>query len=223
MADNPQTEVEVINDTGSPLPVSDSNLLSGNQVTKIKGASDGTEIGNVGDALKVTLSAGKKTYTAVVVGLSAANLATDFFSITGASGKKVEIIGTTFSATKNNTGLIDLLIVKRSTANSGGTSTTISGVPHDSGDAAASATVRAYTVNPTLGTLVGNIYAEKVLVPSTNNSSGKGAASVNLVSTLDSKPLTLKSASEVISFNFNGVSHAGNSVNASFTWIEEDL
>ena len=221
--DNPQTEVDVINDTGAPLPVSDSNLTSGNAQVKIKGNSDGALIGNISDALKVTIGSDKRTYSANVSELLAANSPTDIFAITGAANTKIEIIGISFSATKNNTGFIDLKIIKRSTANSGGTSTTLTNVPHDSADAASMATVRAYTANPTLGTAVGEIYSEKTLVPSATANSARGSSAISLASTLDSKPITLRSASEVLAINLNGMTAAGISIDASITWVEESI
>lgn len=91
MADNPQTEIEVLNDAGNALPVSDANLTSGNQQTKLKGNTDGTLIGNVGDAMKVVLTTnGPKTF-----GVRAASIAIgngkSMLSLVNASGSTVKV------------------------------------------------------------------------------------------------------------------------------------
>lgn len=89
-------------------------------------------------------------------GVVMAASATDFWCIQGSASKTVfvtSIIVTGQSSGSAITARINLVI--RSTANTGGTSTTLTAGPLDSGNAGATATVLSYTANPTLGNLVG--------------------------------------------------------------------
>jgi hypothetical protein len=103
------------------------------------------------------------TYSACIVGQVPATTAGDCFVLNWVSKvirlRRIQVTGTATTATT-----IDVTLVRRSTADSAGTSTTPTIVPHDSANPAATATVRAYTVAPTAGTLVGVICAEKLLL-----------------------------------------------------------
>jgi len=260
MADNPQVEVEIINDVGAPLPTSDSDVQTkvgaltetapasdtassglngrlqriaqrltsiftaqsdGTQQTKIKGGSDGTIIGNVGEALQVTTVNPVPTFSASIKDLMLANSCTDFFAITGSASKKIKILQILFSATKNNTGFVDLRVVKRSTANSGGTSSAPTKVPHDSDDPAATGTVLAYTANPTLGTLVGDVLADKVFVPSATANSSRGSSTLSISPIANGKAITLRGITEVLALNLGGDTAAGIDCDITITWTEE--
>src|SRR5207245_3298811 len=97
------------------------------------------------------------TFRAGIIGLVPASSATDIFTIIGSSTRKILIIKVYVGCTQTTAGAIDVQFVKRSTADTAGTSTTPTMWAHDSGDPAATTTVRAYTANPTLGTLVGAV------------------------------------------------------------------
>lgn len=108
----------------------------------------------------------KATYSAAKVGLVPASSATDIFTITGSATKtvrvtRIEVVGTTTSATP---AALDIVLLKRSAADTSGTSTAPTIVPHDSNDAAATSVVAAYTANPTVGTLVGNLRNQKLML-----------------------------------------------------------
>lgn len=83
---------------------------------------------------------------------------TDFWCITGSASKTVFVtsILVTGQAASSTTALSRLNLVVRSTANTGGTSSTLTAAPLDPNNAAATATVLLYSVNPAgLGALVG--------------------------------------------------------------------
>jgi hypothetical protein len=121
--------------------------------------------------INVTQVAGspKNTYSATITGLVPAATPTDIFTIIGSATKIVRLRKITVTATKNLNGFVNLIILKRSTANMGGTSTTPTIIPYDSANPSATAIVRAYTVNPTLGTLVGNMWSERFLIQDGGN------------------------------------------------------
>lgn len=170
-------------------------------------------------ALFVNIENRKRTYSACTAVLTVAASTTDFFTITGAASTKVKIQNIILTGEATSNAIPEVILLKRSTANSGGTSTTITAVPHDSGDAAASATVQAYTVNPTTGTLVGNLRAIDLFF---SGASGNPAQILEM--NFDEKAgkcPTLNSASEVIALNLAGVTVAGANFAISITWTEE--
>src|SRR5207245_6086953 len=89
------------------------------------------------------------------VGIVPAASATDLVTIICSATRKILIIKVYVACTQTTAGTIDVQFVKRSTADTGGTSTTPALVPFDSGDPTATAVANAYTVNPTLGTITG--------------------------------------------------------------------
>ena len=114
---------------------------------------------------KATYSAA--TPTTVVVEASAAKM---FFVITGTSASKVlriqriVVSGMTLTSVAYN----ELVVEKWSSAPSAGSATTLTQTPHDSGFAAATATLcQVYTAGPTEGTLVGTIASRRFLEQAT--------------------------------------------------------
>ena len=143
----------------------------------------------------------------------------DIFTITGSATKTIEVLRMTISSIQTAAGTNSWFIAKRSTANSGGTSAAVTAVPHDSNDAAATATVLQYTANPTAGTLVGNIWTGKQHSPT--------AATIGLpvmlvdFTLLYGKPIILTGITEVLAWNFAGASlPSGLSCHCVVTWIE---
>src|SRR5690242_6665608 len=108
----------------------------------------------------------KATYAAYIQGLAVASSATDVFTITGSASKLTRVSRIRISGIKTTAGAdVDVQAVKRSTANTGGTSTNPVLVPYDSASPAAASTVTAYTANPTLGITVGVIAVDSVFIP----------------------------------------------------------
>lgn len=174
-------------------------------------------IGTSGENVSVDYNTLKSSYSASIIGLVAANTATDIFTLTGSATKTIRVTRIQISATQTTATANNVVLLRRSTANTGGTSTTPNIVPLDSSNAAATGVVRAYTANPTLGTLVGNLRANKVFISTTTTSPN----------TLDWKfgegcqPIYLRGTSEVLSVNLNGTTLAGNSFNIFIEWTEE--
>lgn len=111
----------------------------------------------------VIVLAAQATYQAATTpaanGAVLAASTTDFWCIQGSGTKTVFITSITVTgqaASSSTSARLNLVI--RSTANTGGTSSSITAVPLDSNNANATAAVFVYTVNPaSLGTLVGVI------------------------------------------------------------------
>lgn len=195
--------------------------VSGDSTIHILGGTDQTEIGNVSDALKVSVSnfaANSITYSAAAGSFNLAALATDIFTITGSGTKTISITEISISFTGGGE-IVFCQLLKRSTANSAGTATTLTNVPHDSTNAAATATVKAYTANPTLGTLVGAVRVDRVNSPLPSSSTQPGE-SVFAFGVKLNQPITLRGTGEVLAFNFNAVTLLSGTAVAYVEWTE---
>lgn len=165
------------------------------------------------------LSDSKQTYGAGIVGLVMANTPTDVFTITGSATKTIRIKHISCDGIQTATGAVNVSLIKRSTANTAGTSTTLTDVPFDSTNSAATATIRAYTANPTLGTSVGIIHSEKVYVGTTAVIGDE--LKLDFTNLSNMQEIVLRGINEVLSLNFNGVTVTGNNMNMDITWTEE--
>ena len=166
------------------------------------------------------------TYSTSIFNLVSAATATDIFTLTGSATKTIKIKRIRISGTRGTHTWTDILLIKRSTANTGGTSTTPAIVSHDSLDAAATAVARAYTANPSaLGTLVGNVRAGNLsmplIAPSNAQSNGPGHVLEWVFGDNGSKPLILRGTTQVAAINLNGATVAGSAFNISIEWTEE--
>ena len=156
-----------------------------------------------------------KTYSATA-NIAAVASAQDIFTITGNASTGVYITRIVVSGTQTTAGAVDIVILKRSAANTGGSSTAPTAVPHDSGDAAASATLLAYTANPTPGALVGNVRRQYVPIGTTTS----------LVNPVifnfgeNGKQLLLSGVAQVLAVNLNGVTVAGGTFDIQIEWFE---
>lgn len=158
------------------------------------------------------------TYGAGSVGLATATAATDVFTITGSATKTVKITYIEISGTSTLGASVDIELIKRSSADSGGTSTSVVVVPVDSNSAAGTATVLRYTANPTLGTNLRSVRAARYAFPTA------GSANQSLIwnfGGLPSEPPTLRGTSQQFAINFNATTVGGASISIAVEWTEE--
>lgn len=146
--------------------------------------------------------------------------ATDIFNFKGSSTKTIYVRRiywrqSNYAVAGNHSAYL----VKRSTANSGGTSSAITAVPLDSNFSSATASGVYYTANPSsLGTSVGTI-AHTWLLGSSGPINQPGMALFD--STKGGSPIVLRGTSESVSVNFNGVTDAlGTSAVVDIEWSE---
>lgn len=149
--------------------------------------------------------------------------ATDTFTITGSATKTVKIRRLIISGTNTaNTNAL-ILLIKRSAANTGGTSATLTAVAADSTNSAATATIRNYTANPTLGTVVGTIAGRVIFLPLLASANSSISPEWNLIP-LVGQPITVRGTAEVVSVNLNAVNLgilSATSLNIAVEWTEE--
>jgi len=188
---------------------------------QILGGTDQTIIGNTTDKLLVsaTITSGTvDTYSASNVFVLPAS-ATDVFTISGSATKTIRIYRVLFYLTATTGSNATIIGLRRSSLNTAGTSTLLTNVTHDTNNPVATAVVRSYTANPTLGTLVGNMFTFGVYV-----SGGGTIGSLPFNYTIESpitEPIILRGTSQLFAVNMNGVTFAGNSARATVIWSEE--
>ena len=209
--------------TDSGNPVKAGGVYNSTPVSLSNGQRGDLQLGPQGQLVVAHTDGVKATYRAASVpGLALAGGATDFFTITGSATKTVRITAFAMLCTQNTAATNDIVFLKRSTADTGGTSTTRTAVPLDSTNPAATATVRTYTANPTTGTLVGNLMTTQILfsVP------GGGASSQPVQPPTwhfgdTGQAIVLRGTGEVFAVNFNGQTAFGNSCDMWAEWTEE--
>lgn len=113
----------------------------------------------VNQPFPVSLGDGQKaTYSSGIVGLVPASSATDVFELNNSAGSKtLKVVKLTISGMAGTAITVPVSLVKRTTVNSGGTSSTPDVEKHETSDSAGTGIVKAYTANPTLGTGTTNV------------------------------------------------------------------
>jgi len=158
-----------------------------------------------------------KTYSAST-NITPAASATDIFTITGNGTTTVFVTKIRLSGTQTTGGLVNVSAIKRSSADSGGTSSSVTAVPHDSNNAAASATLLNYSANPaSTGTAVGTVRQDAVPF------SASTATTNNIVEWTfgnNGQPMTLRGTAQQLALNLGGSTVTGGSINVDIEWYE---
>lgn len=179
--------------------------------------------GSIGINYTETSPEPRATYSAAVTGLVAASAATDVFGISGLTGHTIRITRICVTGRATAAASEDVLLIKRSVADTGGTpGTTPVAVPNTSASVAASATLVDYTANPTVGTAVGNAGAKQLFLGNlTTGQPGPSACWDWSAGARSEQELMLTSAAEQLVVNLNGATNSGNLHNVEVSWTEE--
>jgi hypothetical protein len=157
---------------------------------------------------------------------------TDMVTIFGSASKTVKVVSFRINMNSTAAGSAYLRLIKRATANGGGTFTAVTSVLADSADPAATAIAGHYTVNPaSLGTNLGNVchynLASPVLVPGNFagvvREAGFDMLQWGFSNIADQcKPITLHGGGEGLCLNGNSAALlAGQTHSWSIVWTEE--
>lgn len=166
-------------------------------------AGQGVHSGNA-YPMKLASQSLPATWSVAKVGLVPAATATDIFTISGSATAIVRIRRLRISAVATGAAIGTGFLIRRSAANTGGTSATPALVSHDQGDAAPSAVVRTYTANPTgLGTAIGTLKELRIFF-SVAASGQPERLLFDYFTTLGQKPITLRGAADFLAFNWGG-------------------
>jgi hypothetical protein len=156
-----------------------------------------------------------RTYSASA-NIAVASAATDIAAFFGNATTTVQVTKIRVTGIQTTTGVVDMLLVRRSTANTAGTSSNFSVALHETTDAANSSTPIAYTANPTVGTLAGVVRRWYTVFTS---NAGPSSSEYTLEFGENGKPLVLSGVTQGICLNLNGANVSGL-VNVSIEWIE---
>lgn len=174
--------------------------------------------GTVGIA-SVNTEGTKDTYSVATSGFTPAATATDFFSIVGSGTKTVRVLRITISGNATAAISEDILLIKRSTASTGGTPAALTVGLHDSNGNAVTATVNTWTANPgVLGTTAGTFRAKRM------NLGATGAAGEVIwdFTTRNSRGIVLRGVAQSLNLNYNGAAVPGGmTLNMDVEFTEE--
>jgi hypothetical protein len=161
----------------------------------------------------------KASYSASIPAFTPAATATDFITVTGATGKVVTVTSISITGTTTAGTLNALYIYKRSAANTGGTTAAVTPTIHDSLSPAPSSTVVSYSANPSAlgaGTVVRSDY---LALPS--GASGSFQRTYSFTDRA-AKGIKLRGTSESIALNWAGAAiPSGLKLFITVEWTEE--
>ena len=163
----------------------------------------------------------KASYSASTHGLTVAATPTDIWTFQGSASKTIRITRISISGNASSGGNALFRVIKRSAADTGGTSATLTNVPNDSGDGAATAVVKTYTANPTaLGAAVGDVADWTLYITGTGNTNQEPFQNT-WGSMAGSKAIVLRGAAQFLCLNLNGTTMSGSALNITVEWTEE--
>lgn len=158
----------------------------------------------------------KPTYSASSSLFTVASAATDVCTLQGSATRVVKVrrVLVAGNATAQATEPVEAF--KRSTAATTGTSVILASVPYDSINAASGAVAERYSVNPTVGTVVGLLQTQSL----TYAFQTIGAPIIFTFGALG-QPVVLRGVAQNLAINLAGLTVAGAQITCTFEWTEE--
>lgn len=217
------TATVTINAVNAVIPAQSSRNINQNLVG---GATIAVNRGVSGSGVQRTIAAQEITYRAstIIPLVAAVTVNVPFFNIIGSATKTVVVKRITVSGmTLTAVGYYAINAEKLSTASTAGTSTTLVATPLDSADAAATAVVKAYTIAPTKGTLVGTLRSWRALWQSTTAAAGgvPGYYDFNFGDIPSSKGVVLRGVAQELALTFPVVLASAGTLAVDIEWTEE--
>ena len=145
----------------------------------------------------------------------AASSTTDNFVLPGNASNTVLVTRITLTCTQTTAGEIGVELVKRSTADTSGTSSNITAVPDDSNYAAGVSVPKSYTgTGPSVGTAVGDLDNAQI------GCMAPGTATPNDIYVFrPAKPIVLRGTAQQIAINLGGAL-SGGTITVTADWME---
>lgn len=180
------------------------------------------------DAGRLILPQTKQTFYASGTFTPAAT-PTDLITIFGSATKTVRIVAFEVQTTNTAAGSQQFFLIRRSSANAGGTFVTANAVPSDTNDSA-TATAGHYTANATsLGNTVGTIRTIRIASPVAVPTSFAGVSVIAGADFLElgggaqvQKPIVLRGVAQGLCLNFAGAALVAGQTHAyTIVWTEE--
>lgn len=173
----------------------------------------------VNQPMPVSLGDGqKKTFSSSTTGLVTASSATDIFELNNSAGTKtLKLVKIELTGYAGTAVTIPVNLIKRTTLNSAGTASTVTVVPHVTGDTA-TGVAKSYTANPTTGTSAGNVVSSYVTLPLT--ATALPYLKWEFGTKASEKSVTL-AANESLVLNIGGTTVSSSIIGISSCWTEE--
>ncbi len=166
----------------------------------------------------ITVSSGYKATYASTGTATLVAAAQDIFTITGSATKTIRILKIAFGGRQTTESLVEVLLLKRSTADTGGTPVSAK-ANYKSSNPAATATI---VQQPTgFGSLVGIIRSTKINIPILTNPVGPKLTEYVWAFNRPGQELVLRGTSEVVAINLNNANILGGSISMWVEWTEE--
>ena len=174
-----------------------------------------------GGVLSVSSNGSRTTFRYTAIDITPVATATDVLVLKGSASKVIRLTKVTVMGSATASAIYDAYLVKRTAANTGGTSTNPSATTADSSDPAQSGTVVLYSANPSaLGTGT-TMEAAKIYLGTAAITSPQ----VNFIwGNRNYKAPMLRGTSESLAINFNGAAvPTGASMYLTLEWTEDTL
>lgn len=178
----------------------------------------------------ITGTLNKATYRAVSIGLAPASSATDIFCISGSATKMVKVTGLNIYGTAGTLVTVPAVILRRAVVDTGGTAASTIANPantigkSDNNNPTATATLIAYTANPTI------VDASPTYVAAANATftvTSAGTSAVNTQFTFGAnlpqftQQLVLRGIAEQVCLNLQAATISSGLLNITISWTEE--
>lgn len=161
------------------------------------------------------------TYAAAKTGLVVASAATDIAVLSGNATNTVVVTRITMSCTQTTSGIIDVQLMIRTTADTMGTSTgSPTTFPLDQNNAAAKSSVLTYTANPTVNDGTNRLidsYKMNALAPAATSPAD---IYIWVPSITLGQSIILRGTAQQAALNLNAQTVSGSSCDIRFQWIE---
>ena len=164
----------------------------------------GAQAGPGGWMLTTTLDNPISTYGATYAAFNPATTPTELACLTGYTGSTIRVKRFIVTAYSSTAGSMDLVLLKRTTATTGGTSSAPTIAKYDSTQGAPVGVFTVYSANPTVGT--GVALRDELLNFGLAGAAGKTSFDF---ATANDKPLLLKATTESACINLAGVALPG--------------
>ncbi|TXH10396.1 MAG: hypothetical protein E6R03_15480 [Hyphomicrobiaceae bacterium] len=167
------------------------------------------------------LEPSRPTFSGAILALAPAATPTDIVTLQGAAGKIIRVHRIVISGLATTAGKLSFQLIRRSAANTAGTSAAVTAAARDPlTDGAASAVLTKYTANPSaLGTAVATLEARKLLLALAASSPDRLEF---VFGRHGDKFLKLNGTSDYLAINCNGDTlPAGASLDINLEWSEK--
>ena len=166
------------------------------------------------------IESSKATYKYSSLGNTPAATPSDVLTIAGSSTKTIKITKIVIGGVAGTAGQLNPLLVRRSAADTGGTSTAPTAMKRDTNDAAATAALALYTVNPAgLGTAVGTLDTCRLAL--NLSTTAPDVCQFNF-GTNNDKEIVLRGTTDILAINFAGATvPASGLLDIDIEWTEE--